>query len=192
MKNYKPHILIYCFIVIPVLGLSQNKAYDIEVPFAVIEKPPIYPGCEKLTEISQLKRCFSEKIANHVNTKFNVNTIVEKKERIHIIFKIDETGKPRDIRARASNRLLEAQAILIIKQLPKITPGYQRGKPVIVPYALPITLMPSPVNQTTKASIQKEEKRKAVNTKKKKKGTHNIKKEKDTTHSGLRKLFKLN
>jgi hypothetical protein len=43
-----------------------------------------------------------------------------------------------DIRARAPHKALEAEAIRVIALLPKITPGFQFGEPVIVPYSLPI------------------------------------------------------
>ena len=55
------------------------------------------------------------------------------------MFKIDKEGNIIDIKARAKHPNLEKEAIRVISLLPKlIKPGYQRGKPVIVPYSLPI------------------------------------------------------
>ena len=43
-----------------------------------------------------------------------------------------------ETRSRAINLELEKEAIRVISKLPQMTPGYQRGKAVIVPYSLPI------------------------------------------------------
>ncbi len=43
---------------------------DIEVPFAVIENVPVYPGCEKGNNAAK-KACMSEKISKFVQKKFN-------------------------------------------------------------------------------------------------------------------------
>ena len=55
-----------------------------------------------------------------------------------MIFKIDEDGHVANIRARAAHRALEAEATRVIALLPKMKPGLIRGKPVKVPYSLPI------------------------------------------------------
>ena len=44
---------------------------DIEVPFAVIENVPVFPGCEKEKTNSAKKQCMSDKIAQIVNKNFN-------------------------------------------------------------------------------------------------------------------------
>ena len=43
------------------------------------------------------------------------------------------------VRSRAPHPRLEKEAARVINMLPKMKPGKQRGKPVIVPYSLPIT-----------------------------------------------------
>lgn len=114
---------------------------DIEVPFAVIENVPIYPGCESGNNDAK-KKCMSEKIAKFVNRKFNTDLAgdlgLSGRQRINVIFKIDKTGNIVGVRARAPHPKLEAEAARVIKLLPKMKPGKQRGKAVTVPYALPI------------------------------------------------------
>ena len=44
---------------------------DIEVPFAVIENVPVFPGCENEKGNDAKKKCMSEKISDFVNKKFN-------------------------------------------------------------------------------------------------------------------------
>jgi predicted RND superfamily exporter protein len=44
-----------------------------DVPFAVIENVPIYPGCESMKNNDQRKKCMSEKIDEFVRKKFNAD-----------------------------------------------------------------------------------------------------------------------
>lgn len=114
---------------------------DIEVPFAVIENVPVFPGCESGNNEAK-KRCMSEKIADFVNRKFNTELAsdlgLSGRQRINVIFKIDKTGSIVGVRARAPHPGLEKEAARVINLLPKMKPGKQRGKPVTVPYSLPI------------------------------------------------------
>lgn len=115
---------------------------DIEVPFAVIENVPVFPGCEKKKTNNEKKACMSEKISKFVNKKFNTDLAgdlgLSGRQRINVIFKIDKTGSIVGIRARAPHPGLEKEAKRVIGQLPKMKPGKQRGKAVTVPYSLPI------------------------------------------------------
>lgn len=115
---------------------------DIEVPFAVIENVPVYPGCENEKDNNAKKNCMSEKISQFVNKKFNTELAGELglsgRQRINVIFKIDKTGSIVGIRARAPHPGLEKEAARVIGLLPKMKPGKQRGKAVTVPYSLPI------------------------------------------------------
>ncbi len=114
---------------------------DIEVPFSVIENVPIYPGCEKGNNAKK-KACMSEKIAKFVQKKFNTELAGELgltgRQRINVIFKIDKNGNITGVRSRAPHPRLEKEAARVINMLPKMKPGKQRGKAVIVPYSLPI------------------------------------------------------
>ena len=113
----------------------------VEVPFAVIENVPVFPGCERGNN-GQKRKCMSEKIARFVQKKFNTDLASDLgltgRQRISVIFKIDKSGNVTDVRARAPHPILEKEAQRVISLLPKMQPGKQRGKAVIVPYALPI------------------------------------------------------
>lgn len=114
---------------------------DIEVPFAVIENVPVFPGCEG-GDNNAKKDCMSKKISDFVNNKFNTDLASELglsgRQRINVIFKIDRSGKITGIRARAPHPGLEKEATRVIGLLPQMKPGKQRGKAVTVPYSLPI------------------------------------------------------
>lgn len=115
---------------------------DVDVPFAVIENVPVFPGCEKKKNNADRKKCMSEKITKHVNKKFNTDLAADLGlsgvQRIAVAFKIDKSGNIVGVRARAPHPALAKEAERVIKSLPKMQPGRQRGKAVNVPYALPI------------------------------------------------------
>ena len=114
---------------------------DVEVPFAVIENVPVFPGCERGNN-EKKRKCMSEKISKFVQRKFNTDLAgdlgLTGRQRISVIFKIDKGGNVTGVRARAPHPRLEKEAQRVINLLPKMQPGKQRGKAVIVPYSLPI------------------------------------------------------
>ena len=55
-----------------------------------------------------------------------------------MVFVIDKDGNITNIRSRGPDKILEKEAERIVGLLPKMIPGKQRGKPVKVPYSLPI------------------------------------------------------
>jgi len=114
---------------------------EVEVPFAVIENVPVFPGCERGNNAKK-RKCMSEKIAKFVQRKFNTDLAgdlgLSGRQRISVIFKIDKSGNVTGVRARAPHPRLEKEAQRVINLLPKMQPGKQRGKAVIVPYSLPI------------------------------------------------------
>jgi len=113
-----------------------------DVPFAVIENVPVYPGCEKKKSNADKKKCMSEKIQKFVQKKFNTDLAgdlgLEGRQRISVQFKIDKNGNVVGVRARAPHPKLEQEAVKVVKALPKMIPGKQRGKAVGVLYSLPI------------------------------------------------------
>lgn len=114
-----------------------------EVPTIMIdflEEVPIFPGCEKVDK-SQRKACFQEKLQKHIlqNFKYPEPALhMGIKGRVNVTFKIGADGTVRDIALRGPSKILEDEAGRIIKKLPKMTPGKQQGRPVRVPYSIPI------------------------------------------------------
>ena len=128
---------------IEVEEIEVEEVYeDVEVPFAVIENVPEYPGCERGTN-AEKKKCMSDKIAKFVQRKFNTDLAgdlgLSGIQSIRVIFKIDKNGNVTGVRSRAPHPRLEKEAARVINMLPKMKPGRQRGKAVTVPYSLPIT-----------------------------------------------------
>jgi hypothetical protein len=120
-----------------------NKDYSdtSEVPFAVIDQVPVFPGCEGLPKVQQ-KKCMTNKISTFVVENFNATLGkafgLTGKIKIYVGFKIDENGEVSYVKARAPHEALAEEAKRVINLLPKMIPGKQNGKAVTVPYSLPI------------------------------------------------------
>lgn len=112
---------------------------DIVIPFAVIEKVPVFPGCKGNNE--ELKACFQEKMQEHLKKHFKYPEVASELGiygKVFVLFQIDKTGTVTKIQSRGPDKILEAEAERIISLLPKMEPGKQRNKPVAVPYSIPI------------------------------------------------------
>ncbi len=115
-----------------------------DVPFAIIEEVPTYPGCTGNNE--QKKKCFEEKIKELVSKYYNTNLAADLglspgKKRVYVQFKVDKNGNIVDIKARGPHKRLEKEAVRVMQKLPRMVPGKQRGRPVGVKYTLPITMI---------------------------------------------------
>ena len=116
---------------------------DEEVPFAVIEDVPVFPGCEGVAKNKRLE-CFMEQMAKHIkkNQQYPERAMEDNIQgRVAVLFVIDKDGSITNVQAKGpkGGELLEKEALRVISKLPKFKPGMQRGKPVKVKYSQPIT-----------------------------------------------------
>ncbi len=118
----------------------EEEEEIIDVPFAVIEDVPVFPGCEDV-EKNQLRNCFQEQMNKHIKRNFRYPEIAQEmgiQGRVFVNFIISEDGSITNIRMRGPDKNLEDEAKRIISLLPNMTPGKQRGRPVRVPFSIPI------------------------------------------------------
>ncbi len=111
---------------------------DVDVPFAVIEDVPVFPGCEGA---SDKRACFNEMMQKHIIKNFRYPEIAQEmgvQGRVNVMFTIQKDGSIGNIRYRGPDKNLEAEALRIIEKLPRMTPGKQRGRAVRVPFSIPI------------------------------------------------------
>ncbi|TYA69964.1 M56 family metallopeptidase [Seonamhaeicola marinus] len=114
---------------------------DVKIPFGVTDKVPSFPGCEDLSANEQ-KQCFAENVSKHINRNFNTKLAAEHnlkgKQRINVIFIVNNEGNITGVRARAPHPALVEEAKRVIQSLPKMIPGEHQGKTINVPYSCPI------------------------------------------------------
>jgi len=119
---------------------SEDK--NLEVPFAIVEDVPVFPGCEEVAR-NKKNECFQEKLNEHIIKNLKYPKQASKKNtqgRVSVLFVINSEGNIEGIttKAPAGCELLEEEAVRIMSLLPKMEPGKFRGKPVNVKYAQPI------------------------------------------------------
>ena len=119
----------------------MEEELDLDVPFAIIEDVPLFPGCEKVAK-SQRRKCFQDQIQKHIIKNFRYPEIAQEmgiQGRVFVQFMIGKDGNISGIRTRGPDKNLEKEASRIIGKLPRMTPGKQRGRPVRVPFSIPVT-----------------------------------------------------
>ena len=117
-----------------------EEEVDVDVPFAIIEDVPLFPGCERVKK-SERRKCFQEKLDKHVLKNFRYPEIAQEmgvQGRVFVTFVIDRDGTITGIRTRGPDKNLEKEAARIIGKLTNMTPGKQRGRAVRVPFSYPI------------------------------------------------------
>ena len=117
-----------------------EEEVDVDVPFAIIEDVPLFPGCERVKK-SERRKCFQEKLDKHVLKNFRYPEIAQEmgvQGRVFVTFVIDRDGTITGIRTRGPDKNLEKEAARIIGKLLNMTPGKQRGRAVRVPFSYPI------------------------------------------------------
>lgn len=112
------------------------------VPSGIIDRVPIYLGCESsLTNLAK-RNCMSQKVATHFNKNFNIDVAANQGlsglHRIMITFKISKEGKVNFTNAKTPHVSLEEECKRVIGLLPKMVPGIKRYEPVEVPYSFPV------------------------------------------------------
>ncbi|MFD2550579.1 energy transducer TonB [Bizionia sediminis] len=115
----------------------------VSVPFSVVEKVPVFPGCTG-TSNQALKDCFNSKINEHIRNHIQYPKAAVDMGifgKVYVMFFIDAEGRVSQIKSRGPDPQLEREAERIIGLLPIMEPGKQRGKPVKVPYSIPINFV---------------------------------------------------
>ena len=113
----------------------EDDFEDIDVPFAVIEDVPIFPGCERVAK-SERRNCFQDQMNKHIRRNFRYPDIAQEmgiQGRVYVNFIISKDGSITNIRMRGPDKNLENEAARIIGRLPTMTPGKQRGRAVRAP-----------------------------------------------------------
>lgn len=112
--------------------------------FVLVEEMPIFMGCESIEAKEEIENCTQNKL--FIFLRDNARYPLELKEEkisttIYVSFVINENGNPIEtkvIRNPSNNQYLEWEAHRLIKSLPQMIPGKQRGVPVRVQYTVPI------------------------------------------------------
>lgn len=111
---------------------------DLEVPFKIVDEVPVFPGCENADD---KRACFNNKMQEHIGKNFNYPSAALEagiQGRVSTMFIITADGTIENIKMRGPDKLLEDEVERIIKRLPNMTPGKNKGVAINVLYAIPV------------------------------------------------------
>lgn len=125
------------------IEIVEEEEEDDEIfNFAVVENKPIFPGCEKLATENDKFMCFNQGIMKHIGKNFEFPELARQmgiQGKVYVNFVIEKNGKVSTVTiARGVDKLIDDEAIRVIKKLPTFVPAKQRGKPVRMQYTVPI------------------------------------------------------
>ncbi|QNR22866.1 energy transducer TonB [Croceimicrobium hydrocarbonivorans] len=126
---------------VEVIEFEEEESDEI-LNFAVVESVPIYPGCEDAKDNAERKTCFQQNVMQFVLREFEFPEMARQMGiggRIYVDFVIEKDGSISNVQVvRGVDKLLDDEAVRVVKKLPKLTPAKQRGKPVRMNFTLPI------------------------------------------------------
>lgn len=120
----------------------------VNMPFAVVEEAPIFPGCENSGSEEAIKECMRDKISAFVASNISPEAVFRYTQpegyNVTVVFIIDQEGRITETRARATSPKLDAEdkatlekeAIRVVNSLPQMRPGKHNGQVVGVNYAV--------------------------------------------------------
>lgn len=110
----------------------------------IVEKVPVFPGCESLSSNQEKVECMNEKMRNIIQRKFNPYLAEELGLKgtnvIQVAFVINKKGEIDNLHIRAPKKALKNETERVLGYFPKMSPGIQNGKNVDVMYSLPIVI----------------------------------------------------
>lgn len=123
-------------------GMKDYIGKD-EVPFAVIDEVPVFPGCENVS-LDERRACFQDKMNEHIRTHFQYPAEAQEKGiqgKVYVQFTINEVGAIEGVRLRGPDKQLEDEVRRMVSLLPQMQPGKQKGRPVKVPFSIPVNFV---------------------------------------------------
>lgn len=136
--------------------MKDGKPVKTELRFPIVfsgpETFPIFPNCEKWDKEISRKRCFSEKIQEHLTAYFNSKAEGEfRKDKtfaVYASFSVDAKGDVVDVEIEGnSSRKFRKEVEKAFKMLPKMRPARKRGRPVSIDYKLPVVMVENKIFQ---------------------------------------------
>ena len=97
--------------------------------FTVVENMPEFPG----GDVGFLKYIQKNVKYPPIAKEYGVTG------KVYVYFEVNKSGSVKNARiVRGVDKYLDAEALRVVRSLPKYKPGRQRGKPVRVQYTIPI------------------------------------------------------
>ncbi|QBA63370.1 energy transducer TonB [Muriicola soli] len=128
-------------------------------PLETIETAPAFKGCKGL-QGEELRACFYREFSAYIqqNLIYPPEVILKSiNSRVYTSFVINSKGKVENVMARGEQPGLEAEAIRLITELPKLSPGEHEGKKTSTSVNIPIQFSLPPKSNESRIALPKPE-----------------------------------
>ncbi len=136
--NLKLKLIFIMFSALIMSACVSTKEYNA----VLVDRPPVYPGCEDREGNDAINNCFSQKVNKLVRKNFNSNVASENgltgRLSIGVSYHINKEGKVGQVNVSGPHPALIREGERVIKKLPVMQAGRKDGKPVVTKYYLPI------------------------------------------------------
>jgi len=137
---------------------SSMMAQDY-ISLEAIDEPPAFRSCKGLKG-EERRRCFYQEFSSYIkqNLIYPPEVILKNlNSRVYGSFMIDQKGKVMNVMASGAHPSLEEEAIRLITELPKFSPGIQSGKKVITSVNIPIQFSLPPKSKVPRVALPRPE-----------------------------------
>lgn len=121
---------------------TEEEETDEVLNFELVERVPVFPGCEDAVNNDQRKACFQSRLMQYVLKNFKYPEAAREMNiqgKVYVHFVVEKDGNLSNIEVvRGVDPILDEEALRVIHSLPHIKPAEQRGKPVRMSFVLPI------------------------------------------------------
>ena len=149
--------LLLILLCLPLIGFGQEddliiEDFDDNAPFYVVEQMPVFPCIDikynsydengEIIGYTTKEHCGQEGLSRYIANNIKYPQIAKEygiTGKVYVGFIVDKDGSVTDVKIlRGIDKNLDAEALRVIKSLPKYKPGMQRGKACRVQFTIPI------------------------------------------------------
>ena len=136
-------VLILLSVTLGIQSTIKAQEATVQEEFSMVEKMPIFPGCESEKGKDEVNNCTNGKMYRHI-----MKEVVYPKSlkdsgiegTVYVTFILDSLGNVTDptVVKEMKDTLFNQEAIRVINTLPRFIPAEKHGKPTKVQYTIPI------------------------------------------------------
>jgi len=135
-------ILFICCFSSFVFAQNADKKHTLKENRTPTESFPVFRNCKENLGNDFLRKCTTEKIINYIKVSFDTelasNLLPQKQStKFKVTFVVNKKGKVEQVSAKANHREIAAEAIRVLKRIPKFKkPGYSNGEAIDTPFSI--------------------------------------------------------
>lgn len=120
----------------------RPKSPESDSVHIIVEVPPMFPGCEEISDREERKKCADEALLHFIQQRLTYPATAREigiEGLVVIRFVVEKDGAVTGIRVlRDPGGGLGAEAVRVVQSMPKWNPGIQGGRRVRVQFTLPV------------------------------------------------------